>query len=963
MPADNPNRLEPESLHPRLPTRVVMLVVAWLLTACGGSVGSPTSGGDSNQPPDPVAVDFPLAYVQRPLPLDEDGEFEQDVITEPAAFRPGAALYLQERATPVAARRNLTASIFGANALYDVKDLSVHPDGDRLLFALRAPEVENADDEDQPTWNIWEYHLETDELRRVISSDLRAEAGQDVAPLYLPDGRIVFSSTRQSRSRAILLDDGKPQFAAQVENDSQSAFVLHVMYNDGSGIEQLSFNQSHDLHPTLLPDGRILFTRWDGFGQNRLSFYTLNPDGTGLASHYGYHSLNEEDAPFLYRPRTLDDGRLLAVLKPRDDLPGGDLVTVDIEHHHENRVTLWGDEIPVESEQTAQRSLTPFPIPLQDSISRHGLYRDAYPMYDGSGRLLVSWSQCRLRVIAENRLVPCTADWLLEDEDGNRTPDEGTEPAPPLFGLWVYDPAGPTQQPVVLLDEGLMATEPVILEPRTRADFIPPHTPDSQLLAEGVGVLHIRSLYDRDGTDTSPNGIGVMADPLQTSASQRPLRFLRLLKAVSRPDGNTLNAQDDDVFGRRFGQNGGLFEILGYVPVEPDGSVMARVPADVAFSFELVNAAGQRVAPRHNNWLQLRAGEVRHCQGCHDPDSSLPHGRSDAQPTPAYFGAPTSGAPFANTRRLDPFGSPEFPDLGETMAEFDARIAHSCTAPDDPLTCTPRGPRSPEVDLRYTDIWTDPNRRQPDPPQQLLYAALAADDYRELIDSDDPDNPEPLLSASTIQPPASDACQQQWHSLCRVIIHYEHHIQPLWQRQRLLTRDIGNGQRELVPDSLGAPIDHTCTGCHSDRDADEQIRVPPGQLELVATRAGNGMLLSYLELLNTDVELIIEDGALVPRLIETGEFQRDEDGELILDDEGQPIPVLTTVPVPPSMSRAGAGSSPRFFNRFFVFDPEEQTVDHRGMLNSHELRLLREWLDLGGRYHSNPFDRAPEGVQ
>ena len=91
-------------------------------------------------------------------------------------------------------------------------------------------------------------------LRRVIASDIVAEEGHDIAPHYLPDGRIVFSSTRQRQSKAVLIDEGKPQFAAQDEDQNEHAFVLHVMNADGSGIRQISFNQSHDLDPDVLDD-------------------------------------------------------------------------------------------------------------------------------------------------------------------------------------------------------------------------------------------------------------------------------------------------------------------------------------------------------------------------------------------------------------------------------------------------------------------------------------------------------------------------------------------------------------------------------------------------------------------------------------------------------------------------------------------------------------------------------------
>ena len=133
---------------------------------------------------------------------------------------------------------------------------------------MRAQFIEGAAEEDQPTWNIWEYDFDTDTLRRIIASDITADAGHDIGPHYLPDGRIIFSSTRQRQSNAILLDEGKPQFAALDENRNEFAFSLHLMNDDGGDIRQVTFNQSHDIDPLVLSDGRVAFTRWDNMGGN-----------------------------------------------------------------------------------------------------------------------------------------------------------------------------------------------------------------------------------------------------------------------------------------------------------------------------------------------------------------------------------------------------------------------------------------------------------------------------------------------------------------------------------------------------------------------------------------------------------------------------------------------------------------------------------------------------------------------
>jgi len=63
--------------------------------------------------------------------------------------------------------------------------------------------------------------------------------------------------------------------------------------------------------------------------------------------------------------------------------------------------------------------------------------------------------------------------------------------------------------------------------------------------------------------------------------ASRPARFLRIEKAVSLPDDDVR-----DIDNSAFGISNFMRQIIGYVPVEPDGSVRVKVPADVAFKFQ-----------------------------------------------------------------------------------------------------------------------------------------------------------------------------------------------------------------------------------------------------------------------------------------------------------------------------------------------------------------------------------------
>jgi hypothetical protein len=61
------------------------------------------------------------------------------------------------------------------------------------------------------------------------------------------------------------------------------------------------------------------------------------------------------------------------------------------------------------------------------------------------------------------------------------------------------------------------------------------------------------------------------------------------------------------------------------------------------------------------------------------------------------------------------------------------------------------------------------------------------------------------------------------------------------------------------------------------------------------------------------------------------------------------LPTQVPVTVNPSMSAAGANASNRFFSRFAAGGT------HQDYLSAAELRLVSEWLDLGGQYYNDPF--------
>src|SRR5205085_8307116 len=167
----------------------------------------------------PTTVDFPIFYVKRQVPLNSNGTVVQDDLRVLRDAAPSADLYKRATASPSATETNITARLT-AGASWDVKDVDTSADGTKVAFAMRGPLAMNQDPKQPPSWRIYEYVIATNNLHAVINpaTDPDPLTVNDVSPHYLPDGRILFSTTRQTQSKGILTDEGKPQFEAQDED-------------------------------------------------------------------------------------------------------------------------------------------------------------------------------------------------------------------------------------------------------------------------------------------------------------------------------------------------------------------------------------------------------------------------------------------------------------------------------------------------------------------------------------------------------------------------------------------------------------------------------------------------------------------------------------------------------------------------------------------------------------------------
>ena len=199
---------------------------------------------------------------------------------------PGGGVFLLEHPGRTLRARELTA---GRLPPGHFMTLSLAPDAATIYFAFA--DAAGADPYTRPgfhrepgaasgnwhTFHIFAMDADGSRLRRLTEGPY-----DDFDPCPLPDGGIAFMSTR--RGTKLRCGGGSPE----------TVFTLHRMEADGAGVRALSFHETHEWHPSVLHDGRILYTRWDYVDRNAAKFHglwTCNVDGTNPAALFGNYTI------------------------------------------------------------------------------------------------------------------------------------------------------------------------------------------------------------------------------------------------------------------------------------------------------------------------------------------------------------------------------------------------------------------------------------------------------------------------------------------------------------------------------------------------------------------------------------------------------------------------------------------------------------------------------------------------
>ncbi|NQV33519.1 MAG: hypothetical protein HQ515_12575, partial [Phycisphaeraceae bacterium] len=396
----------------------------------------------------------------------------------------------------------------------------------------------------------------------------------DMHPCYLPDGGVVFTS---SRCEFGTLCDAP---------DHLSTAVLHRMNGDGSHMQQLTNSPVSEFSPSIMEDGRILYTRWEYVDKGQLGIkclWAMQPDGSGSVEIYG------NDIQF---PPTFLHGR---------QIPGQSetFVMLGTPHYPQSGI---GTVIRVDTTQNIRTRepmtyMTPYVDIRQEpgwnhyengKWSRHTrgpLYMDPYPLSDS------------LFMVAHN-------------------PDKPWDD-PKAYGLYLINEEGQHQQ--VHVEPETSCWQPTPLRSRTQPPVIASNR-DEALAQEDLAECYVSDIYQ---------GMG--------GIKRGEVKYIRVMEQIPRPwDCRQFweGVGHTDLISR--GTALAAKAMHGVVPVYKDGSARFLVPADRNIYFQALDENFMELQ-RERTYVNYRPGERRSCVGCHEmPNHVAPNqGATIAMKMPA----------------------------------------------------------------------------------------------------------------------------------------------------------------------------------------------------------------------------------------------------------------------------------------------------------------------------------------
>ncbi|HEY3321495.1 MAG TPA: hypothetical protein VGP72_13590 [Planctomycetota bacterium] len=397
-------------------------------------------------------------------------------------------------------------------------------------------------------------------------------AYDDFSAKFLPSGEIVFISTRRGGFHRC----GSP---------GCPVYTLAAMNGDGSGIRMLSHHEVQEWDPAVLPDGRLIYTRWDYvdrhavFGQQ---LWTCRPDGTAPLGYYGNYTLNPVG---IWEAQPVPNSRLvMATAAAHHAMTAGSIVLVDVLKGYDGLEPL-----------TRLTPETPFPE-SEFAVAKKWFFkaRDGKPTDTPENLRWPGHCYKSPRPLSEKYFIAAYSfDQLIGEPSAN---------IPNMFGLYAVDAFG--NKELLYRDPEISSLWAMPLRARPKPPALPSplEAQNEEKLPVGEGLFVVQNVYS--GRTDWPAGL---------------VKRLRVVQVLPK----STSGKDNPPVGAAAGAPGKA--VLGTVPVEADGSAYFRAPANVPVLFQALDESGQALQVMRSA-TYLQAGERQQCIGCHEPRQITPEG-------------------------------------------------------------------------------------------------------------------------------------------------------------------------------------------------------------------------------------------------------------------------------------------------------------------------------------------------
>lgn len=430
-------------------------------------------------------------------------------------------------------------------------DLDLHFDADRLLISSIQRDK---------AWNLFELNLE--KIGELSTEEATSKTDElftpQIPPLpeanhydgcYLADGSIVYTSS--ACYAAVPCVNGY----TRITNTFRK-------YADGN-IRRLTFDQEHNWCPTVMPDGRILYLRWEYTDAPHVParlLFLMNPDGTNQRSFYGSNSY-WPNSMFYARPIPDDGSKFIAIVSGHHGVTRmGELVLFDT---HRGRKETSGAVMRIcgKEKQVASKTDPKY----DDTLIVDNLVDEAWPKF--------------------LHPYPLSENYFLVSAQPKK--DD-------LWGIYLVD----TEDNMTLLTQNarFACFEPTPLRKTEK----PPVPSDRINVKKSDATVYIADLYEGPGLKGVPRG---------TVKSLRLISYNYLFPNMGGPQGTV-------------GMEGpwDIKRIVGTVPVEESGAALFHVPANLPFAIEPLDENG-RAVQLMRSWMTAMPGETLACVGCHEDEN------------------------------------------------------------------------------------------------------------------------------------------------------------------------------------------------------------------------------------------------------------------------------------------------------------------------------------------------------